>query len=209
MGKEVTVKDGPDNPAFAEKQKEVLLAARAVLENVDVFLAGGKGYEKMAKFALLSHANPKHLAGFAQQGKEQKALIDDLLTDDELVAQVMILGGSGNYGQAMRNYRAIQKATKRSHEGFFQTWALAVSLQCCGKSYVYPGIPAEESLVKYYLNYLKAYDEGVLDPAFSKLGGTGWNYRFVFPDSYTQKGVAQLPSRPYSLTLQMALLSYR
>ncbi|MDA7898357.1 SUMF1/EgtB/PvdO family nonheme iron enzyme, partial [Akkermansiaceae bacterium] len=172
-----------------EKQKEVLLAARAVLKNVDVFLADDKHYANLAKFAFLSHATPNRLAGFAQQGEAERALIDDLLNDDELVAQVMILGGSSNYGQAMRSYRAIQEATKRSHEDFFQTWALAVSLQNCGKNYVYSGIPAEESLVKYYLNYLKAYDDGILDPAFSKLGGTGWNYRFVFPDSYTLEDI--------------------
>ncbi|MBT7069186.1 MAG: formylglycine-generating enzyme family protein, partial [Verrucomicrobia bacterium] len=187
--REVTLKCDPGNPAFAEQRKEVLLAARAVLQNVDVFLADDKHYAKMAKFALLSDADPNHLAGFAQKGEAEKALIDDLLKDDQLVAQVMTLGGAGDYGQAMRNYRAIQKATKRSHEGFFQTWALAVSLQYCHTYYVYPGIPAEESLVKYYLNYLKAYDDGVLDPAFSEIGGTGWNYRFVFPDSYTLEDI--------------------
>ena len=187
--REVTLKCDPGNPAFVEKQKEVLLAARAVLKGVDVFLADDTRYAKMAKFALLSHAAPKHLAGFAQQGKEERALIDDLLNDDELVAQVMLLGGASDYGQAMRNYRAIQEATKRSHEGFFQTWALAASLQYCHKHYVYPGIPAEDSLVEYYLNYLKAYDDGILDPAFSKLGGTGWNYRFVFPDVYTLEDI--------------------
>ena len=181
--REVTLKCDPGNPAFVEQQKEVLLAARAALKNVDVFLADDKHYANLAKFAFLSHATPNRLAKFAEQGEEERALIDDLLNDDELVAQVMLLGGSGDYGQAMRSYRAIQKTTERSHEGFYQTWALAVSLRYCGKSYIYPG-PTEESLVKYYLNYLKAYDEGVLDPAFSKLGGTGWNYRFVFPDSY-------------------------
>ncbi len=89
----------------------------------------------------------------------------------------------------MRSYRAIQKATERSHEGFFQVWALAVSLQSTGDTYVYPGVPTADSLVKYYLNYLKAYDDGILDPAFSELGGTGWNYRFVFPDSYTLEDI--------------------
>jgi len=186
--REVTLKCDPGNPAFVEKQKEVLLAARAVLKDIGVFLADDKNYLKMAKFALLSHAGPNRLAGFAQQGKEEKALIDDLLNDDELVAQVMLLGGSGDYGQAMRSYRAIQKATKRSHEGFYQVWALAASLRYCGKHYIYPG-PAEESLVRYYLNYLKAYDDGILDPAFDKLGGTGWNYRFVLPDSYSLEDI--------------------
>ena len=187
--REVTLKCDPGNPAFVEKQKEVLLAARAVLKTVGVFSGGEEALATMAKFALLTHATPNRLAGFAQKGEAERALIDDLLNDDQLVAQVMILGGSSNYGQAMRNYRAIQKATKRSHEDFFQTWALAVSLQNCGKGYVYPGVPAAESLVKYYLNYLKAYDDGILDPAFSKLGGTGWNYRFVFPDSYTLEDI--------------------
>jgi hypothetical protein len=68
-------------------------------------------------------------------------------------------------------------------------WALAVSLQNTGDTYVYPDAPAAESLVKYYLNYLQAYDDGILDPAFSELGGTGWNYRFVFPDSYTLEDI--------------------
>ena len=189
--REVTLKCDPGNPAFVEKQKEILLAARAVLKNVDVFLADDKHYANLAKFAFLSHATPNRLAGFAQQGEAERALIDKLLNDDKLVVQAMTMGGAsgGNYGQAMRNYTAIQKASKRSLEGFFQAWALAVSLQYTGDTYVYPDVPAAESLVNYYLNYLKAYDDGILDPAFSELGGTGWNYRFVFPDSYTLEDI--------------------
>ena len=191
MGKEVTVKYGLGNPAFIEKQKEVLTAARVVMKDIEAFLVGEKEQAIMAKFALLTHATPKRLAGFAQQGEEEKALIDKLLNDDKLVVQAMTLGGAsgGNYGQAMRSYTAIQKATERSHEGFFQVWALAVSLQYTGETYVYPDVPAAESLVKYYLNYLKAYDDGILDPAFSKLGGTGWDYRFVFPYAYTLENI--------------------
>ena len=191
MGKEVAVKHGPGNPAFAEKQKEVLTAARVVMKDIDAFLGGEKELAIMAKFALLTHATPNRLAEFAQQGEAEKALIEKLLNDDKLVVQVMTLGGAsgGNYGQAMRNYTAIQKATERSREGFFQVWALAASLQYTSETYVYPDVPAAESLVKYYLNYLKAYDDGILDPVFSELGGTGWNYRFVFPDSYTLEDI--------------------
>jgi len=185
--KEVTLKYDPGNPAFVERQTEVLTAARAVMKDIEAFLVGEYGLAILAKFALLTHATPNRLAAFAQQGEVEKALIDKLLNDDKLVVQIMTLGGAtgGNYGQAMRNYTSIQKASNRSHEGFFQVWALAVSLQYTGETYVYPDVPAAESLVKFYRNYLKAYDDGVLDPAFSKLGGTGWNYRFVFPDSYT------------------------
>ena len=191
MANEVTLKYGPGNPAYVEKQKEVLTAARAVMEDIEVFLASENQQATMAKFALLTHATPSRLAGFAQEGEEEKALIEKLFNDDKLVVQAMTLGGAsgGNYGQAMRRYTAIQKATDRSHEGFFQVWALAVSLQYTGDTYVYPDVPAAESLVNYYLNYLKAYDDGILDPAFSELGGTGWNYRFVFPDSYTLEDI--------------------
>ena len=191
MRREVSVKYGPENPAFVEKQKEVLAAARVVMKDIETFLAGANEQAIMAKFALLTHATPNRLAAFAQQGAEEKALIDQLLNDDKLVVQVMTMEGAsgGNYGQAMRNYTAIQKATERSHEGFFQVWALAVSLQYTDETYVYPDVPAAESLVRYYLNYLKAYDAGVLDPAFSQLGGTGWDYRFVFPDSYTLEDI--------------------
>ena len=191
MGKEVAVKYGPDNPAFVEKQKGVVTAARVVMRDIEKFLTGEEALASMAKLALLTDATPERLAGFAQKGEDEKALIDQLLGNDKLVVQAMTMGGAsgGNYGQAMRNYTAIQKASKRSHEGFFQAWALAVSLQNTGDTYVYPDVPAAESLVKYYLNYLKAYDDGILDPTFSKLGGTGWNYRFVFPDSYTLEDI--------------------
>ena len=191
MGKEVAVKYGPDNPAFVEKQKGVVTAARVVMRDIETFLTGKEALASMAKLALLTDAAPERLAAFAQKGEDEKALIDQLLGNDKLVVQAMTMGGAsgGNYGQAMRNYTAIQKASKRSHEGFFQAWALAVSLQNTGDTYVYPDIPAAESLVKYYLNYLKAYDDGILDPTFSKLGGTGWNYRFVFPDSYTLEDI--------------------
>ena len=191
MGKEVIVKHGTDNPAFVEKQKETLAAARVVMQDAGTFLAGGNEQADMARFALLTHATPGRLAGFAQKGEEEKALLDKLLNDDKLVVQAMTMGGAsgGNYGQAMRNYTAIQKATGRSSGGFFQIWALAVSLQYTDDTYIYPDVPAAESLAKYYLNYLKAYDDRVLDPAFSQLGGTGWDYRFVFPDSYTLEDI--------------------
>lgn len=191
MRKEITVKHGPDNLAFVEKQKETLAAARVVMKDIESFLVGGKEQAIMAKFALLTHATPNRLARFAQTGDAEKALIDKLLNDDKLVVQAMMMEGAseGNYGQAMRNYTAIQKATERSHEGFFQVWALAASLQYTDKTYIYPDVPAAESLVRYYQNYLKAYDAGMLDPAFSKLGGTGWDYRFVFPDAYTLEDI--------------------
>ena len=210
MGKEVAVKHGPDNLAFVEKQKEALAAARVVMKDIESFLGGGKEQAIMAKFALLTHATPNRLAGFAQKGDEEKALIDKLLNDDKLVVQVMTMEGAsgGNYGQAMRNYTAIQKATERTHEGFFQVWALAASLQYTDETYIDPDVPAAESLVKYYLNYLKAYDDGILDPAFSQLGGSGWDYRFVFPDSYTLEDIDWIRNMIRSYRPDLTRLDY-
>ena len=162
---------------YRRQKEEGVAAARAVMKDIDAFLVGEKEQAAMAKFALLTHATPNSLAAFAQKGEEEKALIDTLLNDDKLIVQTMTMGGAGGgrYGQAMRSYTAIRKASERSHEGFFQVWALAASLQYTSDTYVYPDVPAAESLVKYYLNYLKASDDGVLDPACSKLGGTGCN----------------------------------
>ena len=75
MGKDVTVKYGPGNPAFAEKQKEVLTAARAVMKDMAACFVGEKEQAIMAKFALLTHATPNCLAGFAQKGEEEKSLM--------------------------------------------------------------------------------------------------------------------------------------
>ena len=51
MANDVTVKYGPGNPAFAEKQKEVLAAARAVLKKADVALSH-EAYAKMTHFTI-------------------------------------------------------------------------------------------------------------------------------------------------------------
>ena len=51
MANDVTVKYGPGNPAFAEKQKEFLAAARAVIKKVETFLVGEKHQAIMAKSA--------------------------------------------------------------------------------------------------------------------------------------------------------------
>ena len=90
MGKEVTVKYGPGNPAFAEKQKEVLSAARAVMKDIDAFLGGEKELASMAKFAFLTHGTPERLAEFAQKGAEEKTLIDDSVLKKVLAMAMMV-----------------------------------------------------------------------------------------------------------------------
>jgi len=167
--------------SFEQAEKNVLNAARAILADVDKFLASDTLDARLVKCALLVHATPRGLARFSQQGKEQEALIATLLGDEALIKQIMEMGGAygGKYGQAMQNYAAIRKASKRAQEGFFRRWALASSLEHPGGNIRKEGSTAAEVMVEMYLNYEKAYLDGKLDPAFDTY--SDFEYRFIFP----------------------------
>ncbi len=196
----------PGYAPYDAAQAKALLEARALLAEADSFLSSGKLDSKLAKCALISHATPRGLAAFAQQSKEHEALIDRLLNDEALINQMMAMGGAyeGKYGDAMQIYTAIQKASTRASSGFFQRWALAVSLENTdrkgtgkaaaeGLSAAELGVlpddaemeasapqTAADVVVAYYLNYEQAYHDGILDPAFDTL--SDFNLRFVFPE---------------------------
>jgi hypothetical protein len=169
-----------DNPAYAEAQSKALLAARAVLKDVEPFLKGKEMHEKLAKCALLT-TGAREMAAFASLGAEEKSYVDLLLSDDKLIVDVMELGGAfeNKYGQAMRNYKAIQKASKNAtKKEFFRLWALASSLEHPDGNYVPEGKTAPEAITEFYLSYEKAFLNGELDPAFPDL--SAWNCRFIF-----------------------------
>lgn len=169
------------NPAYEEAQTNALLAARAVLNEVKPFLKGKEMHAKLAKCALLT-AGARELAVFASLGAEEKSCVDLLLSDDKLIVEVMELGGAyeNKYGQAICNFKAIQKASKNATEkDFFRLWALASSLEHPDGNHVPEGKTAPEAIVAFYLNYEKACLNGELDPAFPTL--TAWNCRFIFP----------------------------
>jgi hypothetical protein len=91
------------------------------------------------------------------------------------------LGGAyqGKYGQSIRNYRAIQKASKNAQQDeFHRIWALASSLEHPDGSHVPEGKTPAEAIVEFYLSYEKAYADKELDPAFGTL--PGWDRRFIF-----------------------------
>jgi len=171
------------NPAYALAQSNALIAAQAVLAEAKPFLSGDVMHAKLAKIALLADGM-QQMAQFAQQGPEEKSYVDRLLGDDALIVDVMELGGAyqGKYGQAIRNYTAIQKASKQAasdaQDGFFRLWALASSLEHPDGSHVPEGMTPAESLVAFYQAYEKAYADGELDPAFGTL--SAWDCRFVF-----------------------------
>ena len=172
------------NPAYEAAQVNAMIAAKAVLEEAQPFLSSDKMNAKLAKCALLTDGI-RQLAEFAQQGKEEQAYVDLLLNDDDLIVDVMELGGAyeGKYGQAMRNYKAIQKASKNASSNtdndFYRMWALASSLEHPDGSNVPEGKTAAQAMVAFYLNYEKAYADGELDPAFGTL--PSWDCRFIFP----------------------------
>ena len=63
------------------------------------FLASDKLDAKLVKYVVLLDATPKGLAEFAQQGKEQAALIGQLLADDELMKQMLVADGASSTGR--------------------------------------------------------------------------------------------------------------
>jgi len=169
----------PSHKLYAEAQSNAVVAAASVLSDADGFLSSDKLDIKMRKHALLAHATPRGLALFAQQGKEEEALIDELLGDDKLIKQILELGGcyQGKYAQAMQIYKAIQKASPRAKDGFFQRFALASAMEHPDGCITKEGMTAAEVMVEVYLDYEKAFLDGLLDPAFGTY--SDFNWRFV------------------------------
>ena len=148
---------------------------------------------KLAKYVVLLEATPRGLAEFAQQGKEQTALVEKLLSDANLMKQMLVADGANakregrgygpaQYGRAMEIHTAIQKASDKAGEGVLQRLALAISLEHAvpiGQANPTARTDAPDTIdpVKRYLHYEKAYLDGELDPAFERL--STWDLRMV------------------------------
>jgi hypothetical protein len=159
-------------------------AFKALMASIEPFLASDKQDALLVKGCVLAEATPQGLAGFAQQGKEQEALVDKLLDDLPLMQQMLEAGGAkfGHFGRAMEIYAAIQAASPQAREGSLQRLALATSLEHATpveqSNIQDPGTgPITVDPVKRYLHYEKAYLAGELDPAFKNLDT--WEYRLV------------------------------
>ena len=168
--------------ALAKAQADTLKAVNEL--DMEPFLANDKLDAQLVKCVVLAQATPRGLAGFAQQGKEQEALVEKLLGDDALMKQMLVAEGAkeGKYGRAMEIYTAIQKTSPKAGEGLFQRLALAVSLEHArpvaqSNPKAQTDAPATVDPVKRYLHYEKAFLDGELDPHFKDL--TAWEYRNV------------------------------
>ena len=153
-------------------------------QEANKFLASNELDAKLAKYVVLTEATPKGLAEFAQQGKEQEALVERLLADAELMQQMLVADGAkdGQYGPTMKIYSDIQKASQKAGKGVLQRLAMAISLvhavpMAQGNPKADIDAPKTIDPVKRYVQFEKAYLGGELDRDFERQDT--WNLRFV------------------------------
>lgn len=172
--------------AAEEALKQARMAAvQAVRElHIEPSLMNDGLDAKLAKHMVMMEATPQGLAAFAQQGDGQKDLIEEMLSSDDLLLQVAVADGAknGQYGEAMRIYNDIRKASDKATDGSLQRLALAVALEHAtpikqNNAEADSKAPATVDPVKRYLHFEKAFLNGELDPAFKDL--STWDYRMV------------------------------
>jgi hypothetical protein len=151
---------------------------------------------KLAQYIILKDATPAGLADFAQQSAENQKLVDQLLADKDLMLQMVVNDGAekGKYGQAMKIYTDIQKASPKAKDGVFQRIAMAVSLAHADGIVRHDRAASADGLeasladsadansnfidpVKRYLSFEKWYEAGELQKGFKDLNV--WNLRRV------------------------------
>ncbi|MFU8893646.1 MAG: hypothetical protein ACNA8L_08460 [Luteolibacter sp.] len=138
---------------------------------------------KLAGYTVITQATPRGLAEFAQQSPEHEKLIEQLLAAEDLIIQMLIADGpNGNqYGETIKIYSDILKASPMAKDGVYQKLALAVSLGHAVpiKKRTPTANTSEEFIdpVQRYLSYEKWYSEGELQPGFKDL--CVWNMVMV------------------------------
>lgn len=150
-------------------------------KQVDAWLASDAIDDKLVTFVVLQEATPEGLAAFASQNKEQERLVEQLLSNPELMKQMLVADGANRskegkgfgpaeYGPAMKIYSDIQQASKKAGEGVLHRLAVAIALEFAATRF-------DHDPVKRYLHFEKAYLDGELVPGFPTLDS--WNLRFV------------------------------
>jgi hypothetical protein len=168
--------------ALAAAEANTLKASNEL--NLGALLGSDKLDAKLAKYVIMSEATPDGLARYAQQGKAQEKLIEQLLANNSLMIRMAVADGAnqGKYGQAMKIYTDIKKVTKTGGKGVLQRLALAVSLQHAvpvkqRNATARTDAPAIVDPVKRYQHFEKAFLAGELDSQFKNL--SAWDYRMV------------------------------
>jgi len=160
-------------------------------------LTSDKNDGKLAQVMVIQAATPRGLATFAEKSPDYESLIQQLLANEALMVQMLVADGptAAKYGEAMKIYTEIQKASPKANEGLFQRLALAVSLVHAVP--IMKQVPSADDAadvsdatdssvkdaaqvidpVKRYLNYEKWSLAGELDPGFKNL--SVWNLTMV------------------------------
>ncbi len=147
---------------------------------------------KLAQYIVITTATPRGLAEFAEKHPENEKLIQELFSNKDLMIQMLVADGptDGKFGEAMKIYTDIQKASAKAKDGVFQRLALAVSLGHAvpikkqaniggdskeGDEAVAGSNGSDNTInpVKRYLSYEKWYLDGELDQGFKDL--SVWN----------------------------------
>ena len=160
---------------------------------VSKFLESDALDAKLVKYVVLRQATPEGLAQFAQQGKQAEALIEQLLSNADLMKQILVADGAkrkregrgygpAQYGPTMKIYTVIRKVSDKASEGVLQRLALAIALEhAIPVSRQNPKArtdgPETIDPARRYLHYEKAYLAGELDSAFKGL--STWDLRMV------------------------------
>ena len=170
--------------ALAKAKEDEVKSAKSVTDDLASVIGGDKLDSKTVKANIITHATPQGLAAFADKGAAEKAAVTQLLADDKLMKEMLVAGGArfGKYGEAMKIYTDIQKASTKAKSDLFQRLALATCLEHAipiaqNNAKALTDAPKIVDPVNRYLHYEKAYSDGELDPAFKDL--TTWEYRFV------------------------------
>ncbi|MDX1680716.1 MAG: SUMF1/EgtB/PvdO family nonheme iron enzyme [Akkermansiaceae bacterium] len=196
---ELARKAETEGPRLIKEATEALAKAqtrtREVLDQTglsDVLMNGALD-GKLAKYMVLKQGSPTGLALFAQQNRENMALIDELLANENLMFLMLVHDGPdrpkvgrdegpAQYGPAMKIYTDILKASPKAKSGTLHELALACALEHAvpvklRAAKADTDAPEFADPVKRYLAYEKAFLDGELDPAFRDLNA--WEMRFV------------------------------
>ena len=182
--------------AAKEDFRQAEANAMAVVNSIDLaaILESSELDSKLAKYAVLSHAQPPKLAKFAAESKDNEKLIEQLLSDEELLVEMAVADGARNglYGNAMKIYTSILSEDPAC-TGHLRRLALGIALEHAKPIKQRNPQNQEASTVdpiKRYFHYKKAEEDGELDPGFATY--SAWEYRFLVagdePDEIYQWG---------------------
>ena len=178
-------------------ESKALESARPLIAELESLLHSEVLDGKLMKAAILRHGTPAGLAEFAQQSEHHKTLLDKLLTNEELMKQVLLSGraNGGEYGEAMEVYHAILEASERARKpGILQRLALGTALhqpwldenkKGSVNGLVFSDHKNPDGQVSRYLHYEQAFLNGELDPQFKDFNA--WECRFITNDPYTNE----------------------